>query len=65
MIYGNDTIYERGLKTHQEHSNRFDYPLTVLRTPILDGTFNKYAALLSKVLLELEKPLEERIQWLL
>jgi hypothetical protein len=65
MIYGNHSIYERGLRTHKEHSRRFDYLLFVLRRPIVDGTFNKYAALLSEVLRELEKAPDERLQWLL
>lgn len=65
MIYGNHSIYGRALKTHQEHSRRHGYPLSVLRRPIVDGTFNKYAALLSEVLLELEKAPCERLQWLL
>lgn len=65
MIYGNNSIYERGLKTHEEHSRRFGYPLSVLRRPIVDGTFNKYAALLSEILSEMEKPSHEQLQWLL
>jgi hypothetical protein len=65
MIYGNNSIYERALDTHREHSRRLGYPLFVLRTPILDGVWNKYAILLSVLLQELEKPLDRRLQWLL
>jgi hypothetical protein len=65
MIYGNHSIYERALRTHQEHSHRFGYPVFILRRPIVDGTFNKYAALLSEMLRELEKSPDERLQWLL
>jgi hypothetical protein len=64
MIYGNNSIYERALDTHREHSRRLGYPLFVLRTPILDGVWNKYAILLSVLLQELEKPLDRRLQWL-
>lgn len=65
MIYGNNSIYERALETHQEHSRRLGYPLLVLHRPILDGTFNKYAILLSAMLQELQKPPDRRLQWLL
>jgi hypothetical protein len=65
MIYGNDSIYERTLETHKEHSRRLGYPLTVLRNPILNGIWNKLAILLSVLLRELEKPADQRLQWLL
>ncbi|EAW13442.1 glycosyltransferase family 34 protein [Aspergillus clavatus NRRL 1] len=64
MVYGNNSIYERALETHREHSRRQGYPLFVLRIPILDGVWNKYAILLSVLLQELEKPLDRRLQWL-
>jgi hypothetical protein len=65
MIYGNDSVYERALDTHKEHCRRLWYPLFVLRNPILDGVWNKYAILLSVLLQELEKPVDQRLQWLL
>ncbi|KAK9643081.1 hypothetical protein V6Z96_008920 [Aspergillus fumigatus] len=65
MIYGNHSIYERTLETHKEHSRRLGYPLTVLRNPILHGIWNKLAILQSVVLRELEKPADQRLQWLL
>ena len=65
MIYGNRSIYERGLKTHQEHGRRFGYPVSVLRKPVMSGTYSKCAILLSEMLRELEKPSDERLQWLL
>ncbi|GIC93189.1 glycosyltransferase family 34 protein [Aspergillus udagawae] len=64
MIYGNISIYERTLETHKEHSRRLGYPLTVLRNPILNGIWNKLAILQSVLLRELEKPAEQRLQWL-
>ncbi|EAL84784.1 glycosyltransferase family 34 protein [Aspergillus fumigatus Af293] len=64
MIYGNHSIYERTLETHKEHSRRLGYPLTVLRNPILHGIWNKLAILQSVVLRELEKPADQRLQWL-
>ncbi|KAK9638661.1 hypothetical protein HCH54_009504 [Aspergillus fumigatus] len=64
MIYGNHSIYERTLETHKEHSRRLGYPLTVLRNPILHGIWNKLAILQSVVLRKLEKPADQRLQWL-
>ncbi|EED11621.1 conserved hypothetical protein [Talaromyces stipitatus ATCC 10500] len=64
MVYGNNSIYERAVNTHKVHSRRFDYPHFILRRPILDGVWNKYAILLSVLLRELEKPAERRLQWL-
>ncbi|KNG79896.1 galactosyl transferase GMA12/MNN10 family protein [Aspergillus nomiae NRRL 13137] len=65
MIYGNNSVYERALDTHKEHCRRLRYPLFVLRRPILDGVWNKYAILLSVLLQELEKPVDRQLQWLL
>ncbi|KAF4158533.1 hypothetical protein CNMCM6936_002820 [Aspergillus lentulus] len=64
MIYGNHSIYDRTLETHKEHSRRLGYPLTVLRNPILKGIWNKLAILQSVLLRELEKPADQRLQWL-
>ncbi|KKK18795.1 hypothetical protein AOCH_006782 [Aspergillus ochraceoroseus] len=65
MIYGgNNTLYERAIETHQEHSRRLGYPLFILQREILDGVWNKYAILLSVLLQELAKPSDQRLQWL-
>ncbi|KAJ5913802.1 galactosyl transferase GMA12/MNN10 family protein [Penicillium tannophilum] len=64
MIYGNNTVYDKALETHKLHGQRFNYPLSILRQPILDGTFNKYAILLSLILQELAKPEGQRLEWL-
>ncbi|EED24501.1 conserved hypothetical protein [Talaromyces stipitatus ATCC 10500] len=64
MVYGNNSIYEKAINTHRVHSRRFGYPHFILRKPILDGVWNKYAILLSVLLQELEKPPERRLQWL-
>ncbi|KAL2866096.1 uncharacterized protein BJX67DRAFT_356565 [Aspergillus lucknowensis] len=64
MIYGNHSIYDRAIATHQEHSRRLGYPLHVLRREILDGVWNKYAILLQVLLQELAKPPEQRLEWL-
>lgn len=65
MLYGNNSVYERAFRTHEEHSRRLGYPLLALRNPVLDGVWNKYFALLSALMQELEKPADRRLQWLL
>lgn len=65
MVYGNRTAYYRGLETHENHARRFGYPMTVLRKPILGGFWSKPAILLSTIIEELEKPDDERVEWLL
>lgn len=65
MLYGNNSVYERAFRTHEEHSRRLGYPLLTLRKPVLDGVWNKYFVLLSVLVQELEKPADKRLQWLL
>jgi hypothetical protein len=65
MVYGNSSIYERTVNTHKLHSRRLNCPHFILRSPILDGVWNKYAILLFVMLQELEKPPERRLEWLL
>ncbi|RAK89833.1 galactosyl transferase GMA12/MNN10 family protein [Aspergillus costaricaensis CBS 115574] len=64
MVYGNRTSYYRGLKTHEDHSLKFGYPMTVLRKPILGGYWSKPAILLSALIEEMEKPEEDQAKWL-
>ncbi|KAL2829831.1 galactosyl transferase GMA12/MNN10 family protein [Aspergillus pseudoustus] len=63
-VYGNHPVYERTLATHEEQSRRLGYPLFVFRNPVLDGYWNKLAVLLSVMLQELEKPADQRLEWL-
>ncbi|KAL4991441.1 hypothetical protein BDW68DRAFT_151962 [Aspergillus falconensis] len=64
MIYGNNTVYERAVATHKEHCRRLGYPLFLLRRQVLDGVWNKLAYLISLIVQELEKPADERLEWL-
>ncbi|KAJ5689009.1 galactosyl transferase GMA12/MNN10 family protein [Penicillium macrosclerotiorum] len=64
MIYGDFPIYEKALVSHEEHGRRLNYPVSVLRDPIIDGVWNKPLAILSIILRELEKPLDQRLQWI-
>ncbi|KAL2373302.1 hypothetical protein RJ035_002056 [Blastomyces gilchristii] len=65
MLWGNNPVYERALKTHEEHSRRLGYPLFKLQAPVLDGFWNKMAIILSVLLQELQKPVDDRLEWLL
>ncbi|KAL2840618.1 hypothetical protein BJX68DRAFT_271567 [Aspergillus pseudodeflectus] len=63
-VYGNHSVYERTLATHEQHGRHWGYPLFVLKRPILDGYWNKLAILLSVMLQELAKPVDQRLEWL-
>lgn len=58
-------VYNRTLAKHVEHSGRYGYETYVLRKPLLEGFWSKPAYLLSIMLSEMEKPEDERLEWLL
>lgn len=60
--YGQD--YYRALATHIKHNEAHHYDAYVLNRSILDGIWSKQAALLAVVLEELEKPKDDRLEWL-
>ncbi|PYH96559.1 hypothetical protein BO71DRAFT_417747 [Aspergillus ellipticus CBS 707.79] len=64
MVYGNNSVYYRALKTHEDHSRRFGYPMTVLHKPLLEGAWSKTAILLRALIEELEKPEAQQVRWL-
>lgn len=47
MVYGGHSVYERALASHEEHNRRLNYPIVILRKPILDGIWNKLFFLIS------------------
>jgi hypothetical protein len=65
IVFGDSPIYQGALKTHEEHSRKFGYPVHVLRSGILDDVWTKPAYLLSLLLEELVKPKSERLEWIL
>jgi hypothetical protein len=65
IIFGGHSIYDDALVSHRNHSEKFGYPMTVLRTSILDDVWNKPAIILSRLLQEMEKPVGQRLEWLL
>ncbi|KAJ6059797.1 hypothetical protein N7444_003436 [Penicillium canescens] len=64
IIFGDNSVYHRALKTHEEHSRKFGYPMHVLQSGILDDVWTKPAFLLSLILEELVKPKTERLEWI-
>ncbi|KAJ0424254.1 hypothetical protein BJY00DRAFT_299373 [Aspergillus carlsbadensis] len=64
MIYGNNTVYERAVETHRAHCLKQGYPLFLLQRQVVDGVWNKLAYLIYLLVQELEKPPEERLEWL-
>ncbi|KAK4629327.1 hypothetical protein CLAFUW4_07960 [Fulvia fulva] len=57
--------YQRAIDTHLAHSKVNGYTMFLLHQPILDGLWSKEAALLEVLLLQLAKPAEERLEWLM
>ncbi|KAL3423529.1 galactosyl transferase gma12 mnn10 family protein [Phlyctema vagabunda] len=60
-----NSVYERALKLHKQHSDAHGHPMFVLRERLLSGLWSKPAYILSVMMHELEKPEEERLEWLL
>lgn len=58
------SVYNRTLANQMSHSERWGYETFVLRRPVLDLHLSKPAYLLQIMLSELEKPGEERLEWL-
>lgn len=66
-------LYEPSTKTHNAsfsalhafHDKYFNYNTHALRTPIVRGTLNKFLYLQSLIINELQRPVEQRIEWVL
>lgn len=66
MLYGKEnTIYERAIRSHRLHDEKFNYPFQVLREEVAGGYWNKPSYLLSLVVNELAKAAGERTEWLM
>ncbi|CAG8366382.1 unnamed protein product [Penicillium salamii] len=64
MLYGGtNDMYERALRSHERHGERWGYPMHVLRQDITAGFWNKPCYLLSLVINELAQPVEKRLEW--
>jgi hypothetical protein len=66
MNYGKalNPVYKRAIKTHDNHNIRFGYRMDILSQEILDNTWTKHAHILTVLLTALEKPVAERLEWL-
>ncbi|KZF19729.1 glycosyltransferase family 34 protein [Xylona heveae TC161] len=66
MLYGPENeLLESALKTHQEHGERWGYPVQVLRYQIARARWSKPSYLLSLLVRELAKSPEERTEWIM
>ncbi|KAF3403107.1 hypothetical protein DPV78_004287 [Talaromyces pinophilus] len=66
MLYGNpNPLYERALRSHERHAQRWGYPMYVLEEDISEGFWNKPSYVLSLVIQELAKPPAKRCEWLM
>ena len=66
MLYGEENrLYERAIRSHKAHDEKYNYPFHVLREDVAGGYWNKPSYLLSLVVAELAKPVKERTEWLM
>ena len=61
---GSNEHYRMALETHLLHTVVHRSSMHVLCRPIVDGMWNKQALILSILLQEMEKPIEERLGWI-
>jgi len=65
VLFGSHAYaYHAALDTHVKHNQLHHYPAYVLDRSIQDDLWSKQAAILEILLLEMEKPAEDRLQWL-
>ncbi|GAB7356091.1 hypothetical protein MBLNU459_g6698t2 [Dothideomycetes sp. NU459] len=64
-IFGeHNDLYEAALKTHEKHNELHGYQMQTLRERIINNFWSKPAYLLSVLVEELAKPLDQRNDWL-
>ncbi|RMZ76845.1 hypothetical protein DV738_g4716, partial [Chaetothyriales sp. CBS 135597] len=65
-IYGEvNEYYDAAVESHRRHASRHGYPFHVLRHPVADGYWNKAQYLHALLVMELAKPIGERMKWLM
>ncbi|CAI9636396.1 unnamed protein product [Alternaria burnsii] len=62
---GDKTQNARILALHDFHNECFKYETHTLRMPIVRGAVNKFLHLQSLIIKELQKPIEQRMEWIL
>ncbi|KAK5733282.1 hypothetical protein LTS12_026970, partial [Elasticomyces elasticus] len=66
ILYGaGNTFYERAIRLHQQHAERWGHTLQVLREDIAAGFWNKPTYILHVLTQELIKPPSKRAEWLM
>jgi hypothetical protein len=65
LYEGSHGMYDLALKLHNAHNERFGYNMHVLRSRIVKGGLNKALWLQQLIIAELQKPVEEQVEWIL
>ncbi|RMD41363.1 hypothetical protein DV735_g3765, partial [Chaetothyriales sp. CBS 134920] len=64
VIYGEvNEYYDAAAQSHRRHASLHGYPFHVLRHPVAEGYWNKAHYLLALLVMELAKPMGERMKW--
>ncbi|KAI9761304.1 MAG: Xanthine phosphoribosyltransferase 1 [Chaenotheca gracillima] len=65
MLYGKyNEAYHRALQGQAAHTQKHRYPLFALEQELVDGLWSKPSYMLHILLVELQKPEEERLKWI-
>ena len=65
-LFGQENeLYEAAVRSHEEHDRLNGYETKVLEETIVSKYVSKPAWLLSLLVTELAKPIEERTEWLM
>jgi hypothetical protein len=62
---GSGRMYDMALKLHEAHNKWFGYDMHVLRSKIVKGGLNQALWLQQLIIEELQKPVEEPLEWIL
>ncbi|KIW35734.1 uncharacterized protein PV06_11925 [Exophiala oligosperma] len=66
ILYNRDSAsYDKALRKHADHCNLHGYAFHLLHHTMLDDVWTKPAYVLSLLLSELEKPADDRLEWLM
>jgi hypothetical protein len=65
LYEGGHGMYKNALLLHEAHNERFVYYMHVLRSKIVRGGLNKALWLQQLIIAELQKPVEEQMEWIL
>ena len=60
-----DEVFDRAIRSHEFHNNKWGYPQFVLRERVMSGLWSKHAYIFSVIVQELAKPKAKRLQWIL